>query len=359
MIKKINTRDSQNSTYHEAQISVADVLLVITQELRLIFTLMFSLLGVVVIYLLLFADPVYISYSTILPTGKDDDYAAAKGMASQFGISIPGADTKIDITSRGMLLELLKSKIFAHQVLEGKVSISDSTQPQNLKDILFNDIENIQTQEFYLEKGNERIHDLMAVNTDEKSPVIQIAVSTSNPHYSASLNQLIINSLDSLQKRIKQRNNKEKLTFVTERTSAVKEELTVAEDALKQFMERNRMLQSSSTLLLERERLLREVQVQSGVYMTLKQELERTKIEMFQNSSMIQVVDTPSIAYSKSKPRVFYSMIMSIMFGGFISLGIIFIKYIYFNLDAEEKSKYKIIHQRVSSLLDFVKIYSR
>ena len=163
---------------------------------------------------------------------------------------------------------------------------------------------------------------------------------------------MIISSLDSLQQKIKQRNTKEKLTFVTERTLAVKGELTFAEDALKQFMERNRMLQNSSTLLLERERLMREVQVQNSVYMILKQELEKTKIEMFQNSSMIQIVDSPSIAFAKSKPRVIYSIVMSILFGGSLSLGFIFIKSIYFNLDNGEKSKYHIINRRIANLFN-------
>ena len=177
-----NITSNKDVTYATAQISVADILLVITQELKLIIATVVSFLGMVTFYIIFLSEPVYISYSTILPTGKSDDYAAAKGVASQLGVSLPGTDSKIDITSREMLLELLRSNMLAHQVLGGKVSIGDSNRIFNFRDILFEGTANNHPNEFYLEKGREMIRDLMVVSTDDKSPVIKIAVSTFDPH---------------------------------------------------------------------------------------------------------------------------------------------------------------------------------
>ena len=59
-------------------------------------------------------------------------------------------------------------------------------------------------------------------------------------------------------------------------SSLVKEELRNAEEELKNFKDRNRRIENSPTLQLEEQRLLREVTVLTGVFTTLKQNLEST-----------------------------------------------------------------------------------
>ena len=67
--------------------------------------------------------------------------------------------------------------------------------------------------------------------------------------------------------------------FIEERIIDVEKELIAAEEDLKVFMDRNRRIENSPALQLEQQRLGREVTVLTGVFTTLKQQLETTKIE--------------------------------------------------------------------------------
>ena len=64
---------------------------------------------------------------------------------------------------------------------------------------------------------------------------------------------------------------------------------------MKNFKEQNRQI-SSPALELEEERLERNVEVQKGIYLTLKQQLELAKIEEVQKASIVQILDKPNVA---------------------------------------------------------------
>ena len=86
----------------------------------------------------------------------------------------------------------------------------------------------------------------------------------------------------------------------------------------------NRIQISTPSLLLEQERLQRDVEVQKNIYMTLKQQLELSKIEEVQKSSIIQILDppnTPIYAISKSlKLKVILSIFMGLGLGMCLAL---------------------------------------
>ena len=77
----------------------------------------------------------------------------------------------------------------------------------------------------------------------------------------------------------------------------------MSEEALKVFRDRNRRIENSPALQLEQERLSREVSVLTSVFITLKQQLETTKIDEVKNSDYIIVVDPPNLPLMKSKPN--------------------------------------------------------
>ena len=55
---------------------------------------------------------------------------------------------------------------------------------------------------------------------------------------------------------------------------------------------------------LEQERLDRDVEIQKGVYLTLKQQLELAKIEEVQETSVVQILDRPQIALGPSNKKL-------------------------------------------------------
>ena len=69
------------------------------------------------------------------------------------------------------------------------------------------------------------------------------------------------------------------------------------------------------------ERLLREVEVQKQLYITLKKEFELAYIEEVEDSDFFYVLDSPEEPLNRSKPKRKLIVILSSMFG--LGLGLI------------------------------------
>ena len=110
--------------------------------------------------------------------------------------------------------------------------------------------------------------------------------------------------------------------FIKERIFDTEKELMAAEESLKVFMDRNRRIENSPALQLEQQRLGREVTVLTGVYTTLKQQLEMTKIEEVKESDYVVVIDPPEEPLRRTRQNKKLAVILSGFLG--ISLGILY-----------------------------------
>ena len=83
-------------------------------------------------------------------------------------------------------------------------------------------------------------------------------------------------------------------------------------------MDRNRRIENSPGLLLEKQRLTREVTVMTGVFTSLKQQLETSKIDEVKESNYVIVLDPPKQPLQRSKPNKRLTVILV----GLISIGL-------------------------------------
>ena len=82
-----------------------------------------------------------------------------------------------------------------------------------------------------------------------------------------------MDELEALNKYYKTKTINEKTIFIENRISTVEKDLVASEHKLKSFREQNRQI-STPSLQLELERINRDVEIQKGIFLTLKQELE-------------------------------------------------------------------------------------
>ena len=125
------------------------------------------------------------------------------------------------------------------------------------------------------------------------------------------------------------------------------DDLSLSEQKLKSFNEKNRQI-SSPSLQLELDRLTREVEVQKNVYLTLKQQLELAKIEEVQEASIVKILDAPQISLGPSnkniKLSVFLSLSVGILFGVFFGLARAYIN----NSDVTERRKLRRVRNFIN-----------
>ena len=148
----------------------------------------------------------------------------------------------------------------------------------------------------------------------------KLIVTTSNPVFSKNLAEQVLVELELLNKFFKSKNIDDKIFFINQRIISVEDELRTSEQDLKIFNEKNRQI-STPNLRLEQERLSREVEIQKGIFLTLKQQFELARIEKSQDSPSLQVLDSPQLPLGPSNKNLKQSLFLSTIFG--IGLGII------------------------------------
>ena len=156
------------------------------------------------------------------------------------------------------------------------------------------------------------------IDIQQSSSFYELTVSAPEPVLARDVAMALIEELDAHQREYNKAKTSEARQFIEERIIDTEKELQGAEEALKNFRDRNRRIENSPALLLEQQRLSREVAVLTGVFTTLKQQLETTKIEEVKKLDYVVVLDPPEAPLRRSKPKKRMAVIMA----GFLGLGL-------------------------------------
>ena len=179
---------------------------------------------------------------------------------------------------------------------------------------------------------------LLEFNQDPNSTFSVIRVTASESVFAKELAEVVLNELEDLSQYFKSQTTNEKITFINNRITSVGYELEKSEQRLKQFNERNRQV-SSPALQLELERLTRDMEIQKGIYLTLKQQLELAKIDEVQEASVIQVLDKPVVALIPSNKNLVSSIIISAILGIAVGIFLAFVRSYFNTSEMDERRK--------------------
>ena len=136
------------------------------------------------------------------------------------------------------------------------------------------------------------------------SQLITISVTTDNPKLSVDLLSRLLSSFNSMLLDFKLSQKVDQRNFISNRIMEIEKDLNKAEEDLKLFRDQNRFIASSPALLLEEERLSRDVTVQTEIYISLKNQLELAKIEEVKGGMLFQILDEPE-SVGKLSPNHF------------------------------------------------------
>jgi hypothetical protein len=165
-----------------------------------------------------------------------------------------------------------------------------------------------------------------------------IKATTKEPLFAKELAEVTLAELEALNRFYKSQTVNEKTSFIANRIASVENDLKSSETSLKEFNERNRQI-SSPALELEQGRLARDVEIQKGIYLTLKQQYELAKIEEVQEASIVQVLDKPQVPLGPTNKNLKRSVLLAGILG--IGLGILlgFIRSYLDSNDMDERKK--------------------
>ena len=331
------------SFMNEEKINFSDLLLTMAKQLKLILLVPFITVFLSFTYIQFIKVPIYTSWATlILPDNKINSMGGLAGLASQFGVNVP-TNTQADLSSPSLFPELLKSRIFAEKILAKEFYTQKFGEEKTLLDILI-DSDDSKTlgNDVLVAKTVNSVHELIDFNLDPMTGFSTLMVRAIEPQFSKDLAETILAELVSLNRFFKSKNVVEKTKFIEIRIESVENDLRFSEQQLKNFNEKNRQI-SSPSLMLELDRKEREVEIQKGIFLTLKQQLELAKIEEIQETSIIQILDSPQVPLGPSNKK----LVSTVFLAGFLGLvlGIIlsFIRSYFNNEDMSERRKLRKI----------------
>jgi uncharacterized protein involved in exopolysaccharide biosynthesis len=342
--------------FEEDTISLADIMLTLARQIKVIIITPTILCTLAIIYVLFFTKPVYTSTAKIMSSSSGGGRSQAAGLAAQFGIAMPTGQSE----PKWVYPEIIKSRTLARAVLKQKFDTNEFGPQKSLLQILTygNDEPefNLDTLEIM---GVENLLAMIGISEDKITAILTLSINASEPKLAAEINKVLIEELDSHQRRYNKAKTSDTKQFIEERIIDTEKELIAAEEDLKVFMDRNRRIENSPALQLEQQRLGREVTVLTGVFTTLKQQLETTKIEEVKESDYVIILDAPEVPLQRSKPNKKLMVILA----GFLGLGLgmvlAFVREFASNSDIEEKDKLSeaksLIFKNISELLSLKK----
>ena len=132
------------------------------------------------------------------------------------------------------------------------------------------------------------------------------------PAFAKELAEKLIIKSSVIQRQLKTNRVKQKRMFIEERLEQVSTEMKILEKKLREFREENRNLSSSPILQMKVQEMGREVDLQNSLYVTLKTQYEKAKIDEVGRDDMVQQIDGPSLPTELTSPKRLLSFFMSI-----------------------------------------------
>ena len=165
----------------------------------------------------------------------------------------------------------------------------------------------------------DKLDDLISVD-EAYSGLIEVNVNFENPKLAADIAnyiaEYVIDFVNSEQKKFA---NKTRL-FTEQRFELSKNDLIDSENKLTEFRKIHPLAFDNPELQLERLRLIRDVEVNQEVFITLRNQLEIAKIEESKERLFINVLDYAEPSINKSHPKIILIIFIFIFFGLIINV---------------------------------------
>ena len=262
------TYPSSPSIFEEDTISLSDILLTIVQQLKVIVLTAFISVFLTFTYIQFIQQPIYESHSTILLPKSNTGLGGLAGLASQFGVNVPSGSSA-DLSSPSLFPELIKNRTFAERILDKPFYSKEFDKELSLLAIFtYGNGPPNKDLEPLIQNAMGALQGMISFKREGSFSVL--TVKAGDPYFARDLNKLVLDELQSLNRYFKSQHLDEKTAYIKIRIEFVGNDLKKSEQTLKRFREQNRQI-SSPALQLELEYLSRDVEIQKGIYLTLKQ----------------------------------------------------------------------------------------
>lgn len=281
----------------------------------IIFSLSILILIIVVFIVL---DKYYTATATVIPSSSN--FASQLGgklgaLAGLAGINSIGAGGQTQEMYQG----IIGSRRLQLRLLNTVFEIKNKKNTRKEKLIDFLDIK-AKNRRQHLEKAFKMLNeDVIYTEVNPDNDLLILKVTLKNPFLAADVANKIIEYLDDIVRHQINKEYSEQYNYLTNRISLMKDSILIAENNLKNFLEKTRDLNAPQNIIKQL-RLKRVLTMQTAILAELKKQEEIFILENMVNLSPVKVLDHAIPPYRKSRPRraliliSFFLIILSVQF---------------------------------------------
>lgn len=269
--------------------------------------------------------PLFLSKTKIIPISTQPQSGGVGAIAQRFGVSLVPPSESGSLSSAEIFPDILRSRSLMRELLYKEFTTNEFGENQKLIKIILNKKNHAKAwKEVHEKKAVSKLLNLLNVTKKRNSPIITLTAITKEPMLSAEILKAVTSELQKKVQNHKLKNVKETTSFIEKRIIDIGNQLVKDEEKLKNFRQKNRNISSSPALLLEEERLIREIGVSNSIFQSLKLEFEKSRIEESRLATVLEILDPPESPLKPINIRPIRVYLLSIFLGIIVSFSYIF-----------------------------------
>lgn len=241
----------------------------------------------------------YVAWASFAPTGVDQSRSGLASLAGQFGVALPTGSQSLSpefyaslLQSRSLLLPIVRDTFLVEDLGGRRVALLD----------LFEIGTDAQTLGVREDRGVTRIRKMITAATVKSTGVVTLSVATRWRDVSLAIATKLLNGVNDFNQRTRHEQAAAERKFIEARLALAGQDLRSAEERLRGFLEHNRAISNAPDLVLERDRIQRDVTLRQQVFTSLTQSYEDARLREVRDTPVLTIVEAPSVR-AEPEPR--------------------------------------------------------
>jgi hypothetical protein len=228
----------------------------------------------------------YTAAGSFVPQGGSQSSGGLSGLAQQFGLSVASTD--------GPSPQLYAALMQTPTILS---ALGDSAYDHLGSRKTLAELFEIHDSSAYVVRTlvGQQLGTITSAVVDRDNGLVKFSVTTPWPDVSLQIAQRWLDEVNDFGVRARRQRAAAEREFISERSTLARQQLEQAESRLQVFLQRNRQYGNDPQLVVEHDRLMRDLDILGRLYVSLVQGLEQAALESARNTARIQTVDAPQL----------------------------------------------------------------
>lgn len=245
--------------------------------------------------------------ASFIPAPEDRPSLSSSGLAAlagQFGFSASALGT----SSAQFYGDLIRSRSIIRKLLAAKV-------PAEGREALVIDLLDVhdKTPIRRLERAERRMLDRIHLRIDRTTNRIDMDVWMRHPETAKAVADTILALVNRFDREIRRTHASEKRAFAEQQWQSAADSLHAAEQAMADFLERNRSYEESAQLSFQHDRLARAITLRQDLYLSLAHQLQEARLEEVDTRPVLTIIDPPLLPGKRAWPKRAVFVLMSVL----------------------------------------------